>query len=169
MFRNLLLLLLSIPTVSIQINAQVKSEQAADCRNIVVQDGDRHSSEDRSSFTIDIDGDGLPDRITPRPHIVKPTRKASSKANRTTHETHWIRFDAKTGKGNVLNSFFNYKYGTEEAAYWAYAFVPCRLKRNGKKALLFYAGDDTSQETIVLVNRGNAIRVYSRKVSRPEL
>jgi hypothetical protein len=43
-------------------------------------------------------------------------------------------------------------------------FVPCSVNGDRRTDLLFYSGDDTSVETIILVNTGNAFKVHSRKV-----
>ncbi|MCA1623786.1 MAG: hypothetical protein LC768_06680 [Acidobacteria bacterium] len=113
---------------------------------------------------MDVDGDGKLDTITPRAYKVKVNRKTSSKTKSKVRENYWIAFNIKTSNGRVLNSFFRYNYGINEAVYWVYAFVPCRINRDGRTDLLFYSGDDTSQESVVLVNRGNSFKVFSRKV-----
>jgi hypothetical protein len=111
-----------------------------------------------------VDGDSKPDTITPRTYTVKVNRKVSGKTKSKTREIHWIAFDIKTSKGRVIKSFFKYNYGTNEADYWVYAFVPCRINRDGRTDLLFYSGDDTTEEMIILVNRDNVFKIYSRKV-----
>ena len=126
---------------------------SADCRKI--EDRDKRSFHDLSPFAVDVDGDGQPDSITPRLYIVKSNRKAK--------EAHWITFDIKTSKGRTINSFFKYRYGTSAADYWVYALVPCDLNKDGRIDLIFYSGDDTSDETIVLLNRRGRFIVHSRK------
>jgi len=161
MIRNLLFFLVLIFAVTIQINAQVNTK-LTNCKKIAVQDSSRRSFDNRNSFKLDVDGDGKLDTITPRTYAVKTKRKVSGKSK--VGEVHWIAFDLKTSKGRVTKSFFSYDYGTNEADYWVYAFVPCKISNDGKPELLFYSGDDTSQETIVLVNRGSVFKIYSRKV-----
>ena len=164
MIRFFLLFLLLNFAVTAQLYAQVKSG-LADCRKIDgVKDSDRRSFDNPNSFTLDVDGDGKPDTITPRIYTLKTNQKLSGKAKQKAREIHWIAFDVKTSEGRVLNSFFKYNYGTEEADYWVYAFVPCQLNRNERSNLLFYSGDDTSEEKVILVNRNNVFKVYSRKV-----
>jgi hypothetical protein len=168
MIRAFLFFSLLSFTLSAQLYAQRKSS-LADCRKIVgVKDSDRRSFDDRNSFTTEVDGDGQPDTITPRTLTVKSNRKLSSKGKEKAPEIHWIAFDIKTSKGRVLNSFFKYNYGTDEADYWVYAFVPCRVNRDGRAYLLFYSGDDTSEERVILVNRDNVFKVYSRKIKALE-
>ncbi len=163
MIRNPLFFLPLIFAFALQLNAQEKSK-LADCRKIVVQDSDRRGFDERESFTLEVDGDGKPDTLTPRTYVVKNSRVASGKTKSKARETHWITFDLKTSRGRVIKSFFKYNYGTAEADYWVYAFVPCRMNRDGRTDLLFYSGDDTSEESIILVNTGNAFKDYSRKV-----
>lgn len=121
---------------------------SADCRT--VEDRDRRSFDEQGVITIDVDGDGKPDTITPRIYKAGGNR--------------WISFDLKTSKGRDLKSFFKYKYGNDESEFWVYALVPCNINKDGRTDLVFYAGDDTSNETIDLVNRGNSFGVQSRKV-----
>jgi hypothetical protein len=99
---------------------------------------------------------------------MKVNRRPSGKAKRMAREAHWISFDIKTDRGRTLTSFFKYQYGTEEADYWGYALVPCHADKDGRTDFLFYSGDDTSEETIVLVNRGGKFKVQSRKVRELE-
>ena len=164
MIRFFLLFLLLNFAVTAQLYAQGKSS-LADCRKIDgVKDSDRRSFDNLNSFILDVDGDGKPDTITPRTYTQKTNLKLSGKSKQKAREIHWIAFDVKTSQGRVLNSFFKYNYGTEEADYWVYAFVPCRINRNGRSNLLFYSGDDTSEEKVILVNRNNVFKVYSREV-----
>lgn len=160
MIREVLFLMLFLFVVVSQIKAQEKSK-LRDCRKIVVQDSDRRGFDEREPVMLDVDGDGELDTITPRTYEVKITRKVSGKTIRGAN--HWITFDLKTSKGRVINSFFKYKYGTDEADYWVYAFVPCRANSSRRTDLLFYSGDDTSDETIILENRENSFKVRSRK------
>lgn len=160
MIRKLLFFSLLIFTATVQLKAQ----GLADCRKIIVQDHHRRSFDARNSFSIDVDGDGKPDTITSRTYRVKVNRMTSSKTKPKVRENYWIAFDINTSKGRVLNSFFKYNYGTNEAVYWVYALVPCKINRDGKTELLFYSGDDTTQETVILENTRNIFKVYSRKV-----
>lgn len=145
-----------------QPNAQEKSN-LADCRKVVVQDSDKRDFNERGSFTLDVDGDGEPDTITPRTYAVKTSRRVSDKARPIAREIHWIAFDIKTSKGRVINSFFKYDYGTDQADYYVYAFVPCRINSDRRTDLVFYSGDDTTDETIILENKGRVFKVRSRK------
>ncbi len=65
-----------------------------------------------------------------------------------------------------MNSFFRYQYGSGEADYWVYALVSAGdINGDGKRDLIFYSGDDSSDETITLINRGNRFIVHKRKLA----
>jgi hypothetical protein len=115
-----------------------------------------------------VDGDAKPDRISPRIYTVRAKRKPLGNGRTKGKETHWIAFDLETSRGRVANSFFRYEYGTDEADYWVYALVPCDVNKDGRTDLVFYSGDDTSDETIILLNKGVRFIVHSRKVSEGE-
>lgn len=65
----------------------------------------------------------------------------------------------------MSKSFFTYRYGSGEVAYWVYAVAPCDTDKDGRVDLVFYAGDDTSVETVILRNTGKGFVVHSRKVT----
>ena len=135
----------------------------ADCR--IIGDRDRRSFDERGPILVDVDGDGKPDRISPRIYTVRAQREPPSKGGADANETHWITFDLKTSRGRVAKSFFRYEYGTGEAGYWVYALVPCDVNKDGRADLIFYSGDDTSDETVILLNKAGRFIVHSRKVS----
>ena len=164
MVARFLLLSLLFLAVTDQSMGQGKLRQATDCRKIVIEDSDRHSFADSGPFMVDIDNDGRPDTITPRTYKLNANGKRSGRRLGKAHETHWVAFDAKTSKGHILRSFFKYNYGTDEADYWAYALVPCHIRENRRPVLLFYAGDDTSEESIILKSKGDAFIVHWRKI-----
>lgn len=134
----------------------------ADCREVT--DADRRAFEDRSAITLDVDGDGRPDTIKPRVYKVKARRKSSGRARRKTVEVDWLAFDLATSRGRSLKSFFKYDYGEDGVGYWVWALVPCDFNRDGRVDLKFYTGDDTSDETVILLNTGRGFKVHSRKV-----
>lgn len=139
---------------------------SADCLRI--EDRDRRSFDELNAITADVDGDGKPDIITPRTYSVRVGRKVTGNTRAKVQEAHWITFDLKTSRGRVLKSFFKYQYGTDEADYWVYAVVPCDVNKDGRVDLVFYSGDDTSAETVILLNKDGRFRVHSREVSELE-
>ena len=130
------------------------------CREITDDDKRGFFVSDLHPIVLGLDGDGKPNIITPR-LVVTRYRDRRSKV----HQAEWIVFDLKTSRGRVVRSFFKYNYGTDKIDYWVWALAPCRPDKKGRMDLVFYSGDDTSDETIVLLNVRGSFRVYSRKVS----
>ena len=148
--------------------AQDKSN-LPDCRKYSVQDSDKRDFKKRDVLTPDVDSDGVPDTVTTRLYAVKTKRSAAGKIKSPPpRETHWIAFDLKTATGRMVKSFFKYEYGTDEADFYVYALLPCRVNGDARTDFLFYAGDEQSDETVILVNRGKAFKVYSRKTNADE-
>lgn len=136
---------------------------AADCR--IIEDRDRRSFDDRRPIFVDVDGDGEPERISPRVYAVRAKRQPRDDARRAPKETHRIAFDLKTSGGGEASTFFRYDYGTDEARHWVYALVPCDVNKDGRADLVFYSGDETSAETVILLNSGGRFVVHSRTVT----
>lgn len=135
----------------------------ADCRTVA--DRDKSSFKELSPIVIDIDNDGKPDRILPRVLILKPTLERHGPKRIREKESHWIVFDLHTSKGRNLKSFFRYQYGSDWADYWVYALVTCDVNGDGETDLVFYSGDDESDDTIILLNKNARFVVYSKKHS----
>lgn len=116
----------------------------------------RRPFDDLSPIYLDLDGDRKSDSIRPRAYKIRRGRI----------HVNWIAFDAKLSSGRNLKGFFRYKYGTDDVNYWVYALRQIRdVNHDGKKDLLFYTGDDTSDETVVVVTKGNRYVVGSRRTS----
>jgi len=128
------------------------------CRAIDDEDMRGFRDSDLDPIVMDVDGDGKPDTITPR-LVVTHYRDKKSKL----HQAEWIVFDLKTSRGRVVRSFFKYYYGNDKIDYWVWWLAPCRPDKKGRTDLVFYSGDDTSDETIVISNTRGTFRVYSRK------
>ena len=155
-----LLLLAAVP-----LAAQEEPSNLPDCRKRSVEDSDKRDFIDGDVFNLDVDGDGAPDTVTTRTYALKTKRSAAGKTEpKSPRETHWIAFDLKTARGRVVKSFFKYRYGTDEADLYVYALIPCRVDGDERADLLFYAGDEQGDETVILVNRGNKFKVFSRKI-----
>ena len=130
------------------------------CRAITDDDRSGFNVSDLHPIVLDLDGDGKAEIITPR-LVVTHYHDRKSKV----HQAEWIAFDLKTSRGRVVRSFFKYRYGTDRIDYWVWALEPCKPDKKGGTDLVFYSGDDTSEETIVLSNQQNGFRVISRKRS----
>jgi hypothetical protein len=64
----------------------------------------------------------------------------------------WITFDLRFATGGKRASFFTYRYGDDRADYWVWALKPAGdLNSDGRLDLLFYSGDDTTDETVLLL------------------
>src|SRR5216683_1564615 len=131
------------------------------CRAITDDDKRGFFVSDLHPIILDLDGDGKPDIITPR-LVVTLTHYRDRRSK--VHQAEWIVFDLKTSRGRVVRSFFKYNYGRDKIDYWVWALALCRPDTKGRMDLVFYSGDDTSDETIVLLNVRGSFRVYSRKV-----
>ncbi len=138
-----------------------RESNPAKCNTNPFSDSDKRDFADKTPFKFDVDGDDKADRIIPRTFATKA--KMNMKGVK---ENHWITFDIKTSQGKTIKSFFKYKYGTNLSDYWVYALVPCKINGDNKNDLLFYTGDDTSDETVILENRGNSFKVSSRKAKK---
>jgi predicted dithiol-disulfide oxidoreductase (DUF899 family) len=136
-----------------------------------ISDNDRRPFENLSQIKIDVDGDGKPDTIQPRTYQITIKRSSNLKLVRKRDIQNWIAFDLMTTKGRRINSFFKYNYGTAEqgGSYWVYALIPTSdINRDKKTDLVFYSGDDTSDDTITLISRGNRFIIHKKKHTKSE-
>jgi len=130
-----------------------------------ISDDEKRAFDDLKPIAIDVDGDGKSDRIQPRTY--QTYKRSKGKRLYLRDVTNWITFDLVTSRGLRVKSFFSYKYGTAEngGSYWVYALFPAGdVNNDGMPDLIFYSGDDTSDETVTLISRGNRFQVASRTV-----
>jgi hypothetical protein len=104
-------------------------------------------------ITLDVDGDGKPDRIVPRTFVRRSGKPGI--------EDHLLTFDLHLSDGRSFPAFFTFRYGDSLADYWVYALTLPVPAKKGQIGLVFYAGDDTSDVTVVLVLRGGRFVVES--------
>jgi hypothetical protein len=146
--------------IILSVSAIAKSQE--------ITDEDRRGFNELTPIKLDVDGDGKPDTIKPRVYQVKTKPPIKGKRLRKRDIQNWIAFDLTTSQGRTIKSFFKYKYGTAEqgGSYWVYALKSTGdINRDGKSDLIFYSGDDTSDERIWLANKGNRFIVFKRKTS----
>jgi hypothetical protein len=126
-------------------------------------DADKRSFTDLTPIRLDVDADRILDTIQPRTFSV--TKPGGRSKRPQVSVQHWISFDLKITNGRTIKSFFQYKYGTDLADYWVYALVKGGdPNQDGRPDLMFYTGDDTSHETVILLNKGNAFVARSSGV-----
>lgn len=129
-----------------------------------VSDDDKRGFDELTPIFIDVDNDGKSDRIQPRTYQTR--HKPHGKRLLEIHIKNWITFDLKTSTGKTVRSFFTYNYGTAEqgGSYWVYALTATEdVNKDGRRDLMFYTGDDTGDDTVILLNKGNRFPVHSRK------
>ena len=130
--------------------------------SVAVSDEIKRSYDDLTPLLFDVDGDGQPDRIVPRTYVGPPTKIRHGEKKTREKESHWIAFDLEIAK-KPRKTFFRFNYGSDWADYWIYALAPCRANKDRRTDLVFYAGDDESDDTVILINTGNGFVIHSRK------
>jgi hypothetical protein len=127
-----------------------------------ITDNDKRAFDELGQVKIDVDGDGKLDTIQPRTFQVI-SRRVKGKRIRKRFIQNWITFDLTTSRGRRTKSFFKYNYGDGEASYWVYVLKSAGdVNKDGKTDLVFYSGDDSSDETIILANKGTRFVVYKK-------
>ena len=119
-----------------------------------VADADKRPYDDLTPIPIQVGPGGSVASVIPRVYVTRSPKRA----RRGAREAHWIAFDLKRADGSVQKSFFRFNYGDNLADYWIYALVPCDVNQDGRTDLVFYAGDDTSDDIVVLLNRNGRFR-----------
>ena len=129
----------------------------------IISDDVKRSFHELKPIKIDVDGDKRADTIQPRIYALVP-ECAKGRPVKFTDIQHWIAFDLIFATGRRIPSFFKYQYGTDEADYWVYAIISAGdINHDGMTDLVFYSGDDTSDETVTLISKGRHFTVTSRK------
>lgn len=131
-----------------------------------ISDDDRRGFDNLAPILIDVDGDGVPDRIQPRTYQTYHDPPGKRLLNK--YVKNWITFDLKASTGKSIKSFFTYNYGVagQGGSYWVYSLITAGdVNKDGRTDLMFHSGDDTSAETVILLNKGTRFPVHSRKIT----
>lgn len=109
----------------------------------------------KTVFVGDLDGNGKAERIIQikfQKQTQLPSRKDLSKYEiRNGHYIRYVFYRNGQEKGMTI---FEYFIGDDEAVYWQYRIEKTvDLNNDGWKDLVFYAGDDTTQEYIILLQK----------------
>jgi hypothetical protein len=128
-----------------------ETRMSQSCSRTGVQDTERHAFDELTTIRLDANGDGRSDELIPRVFETRGKRGLR----------HWISFNLRLSGQTSSREFFRYMYGGEDP-YWVWALVPCRINRDRYPDLLFYSGDDTSEEEVLLLNTKNSFVVFRR-------
>ena len=128
----------------------------------LVVDTDKKSFTELKPIHLDINGDGRIDAIQPRT-LVRWGWVWDDQGKRRRGTEHWIAFDLVRTATLKRQTIFEYRYGDERGDdYWVWALIPAGdVDGNGQVDLVFYSGDDTTDETVILLQRGSTFRSCS--------
>ena len=127
-----------------------------------VADADKRSYDDLRPIPVQLVPGGPVSSVVPRVYVTRAPKRGTKPAR----ETHWIAFDLRRADGSVRKSFYRFNYGDNVADYWVYALVPCDVNQDGRTDLVFYAGDDTGDDIVVLMNRNGRFRPSAAERAR---
>lgn len=119
-------------------------------------------------FVGDLDGNGKAERII-QIKFQKPTKLLSRK-DRSKYEIrngHYIRYVLYRNGQEKGMTIFEYLIGDDEYVTWKYEIEKAvDLNNDGWKDLIFYAGDDTTSETVFLIQKPDYFKaVYPGEIS----
>jgi hypothetical protein len=103
------------------------------------------------------------DRQSGLEQIFKSTLEKPMSANQVCLGRRWgekmkqqvfVKFELVDGKSGKRSTMFEQNIGTNLATYWVYDIREVRhINQDGSVDLVFYAGDDTSDETVLLLRK----------------
>jgi hypothetical protein len=106
----------------------------------------------------DINGDSRMDKIV-KVKDVQPAYTLGNSGGCKITTGHYIKYLLFLDGQREPITVFNHKYGTEEADYWQYKLEVLKdLNMDGKSDLIYYAGDDTSQEYVFLLQKPSSFK-----------
>lgn len=112
---------------------------------------------------IDLDGNGIRDRIVSHRYTRKVKSPTDEKAADQFVEGHFIQFNWQKDSAKSSLKMFSYQYGASDSYYWVYELEPIGdMNNDGTTDLWFYAGDDTSKEVVFLLSKNGFFKaVYA--------
>ena len=146
--------------LSLLLTAMLASQSTPPCLDVT--DDDKRPYDVLTPIPVQLEPGGSVASVIPRVYVTRTPKRGKQPAR----ETHWIAFDLKRADGSVRKSFFRFNYGDNVADYWVYALVPCDVNQDGRTDLVFYAGDDTGDDIVVLVNRNGRFRASATDRAR---
>jgi hypothetical protein len=122
--------------------------------DFLVVDGDKHPFDELVPISVDLDKDGKNETIQPRTY--------SKPRDRQDYADVWIAFDLRRATGKTQKDIFRYLYGNEHSHSWIWALKPAGdVNRDGTLDLVFYTGDDTTDEMVFLLQKGSRFEARS--------
>jgi hypothetical protein len=111
----------------------------------------------------DINGNDIPDKIVAtfftRPVLVVDDRLANTCQTVTGKFVRYTMYPDGQKNGKVI---FEENYGSTRASYWVHKLAIGKdLNQDGRKNLVFYMGDDTSDETTYLLQKPEGFKAVS--------
>ena len=121
-------------------------------------------SNPKTVITADINGNGIPDRVIAtyftRPVLVIDNYRAKTCKTVSGKFVRYTMYADRQNNGKVI---FEQDYGSTIADYWVHQLaVGVDLNRDKRKDLIFHMGDDTSEETIHLLQQSQGFKAISR-------
>jgi hypothetical protein len=117
----------------------------------------------KTVITVDINGNGIPDKVIAtyftRPVSVVDNYRANTCKTVPGKFVRYTMYADRQKNGKVI---FEQDYGSTIADYWVHRLEIGRdINRDKRKDLVFYMGDDTSEETIYLLQQAQGFKAIS--------
>jgi len=120
--------------------------------------GQKVQNERKPEFSGDLDGDKVADRILRAKYEAPALALAGDGECRQT-VGHFVRYTLARGRQKDERVIFEHQYGSAEADFWSYGLKPAGdLNGDGAKDLIYYAGDDTGEEHVFLLQKTDGFK-----------
>jgi hypothetical protein len=114
-------------------------------------------------INADIDGNGIPDRIVAT-YFTRPVSVLDDKQpfSCKTVPGKFVRYTMYSNGQKNGKVIFEENFGSTRASYWVHRLeIGKDLDRDGRKDLVYYMGDDTSDETTYLLQKSAGFKAVS--------